>query len=159
MNGPLINNANTWSRLAALVVLLTKVMGASQWSWTLSLSAVAVLVGLPWLAGWVRAKLTPKPEPSLNGGDIILTPGAPAIGGTPGRIVLRGFARSEAPFLSLEQVDSPERLDVYVGAYDPAWLKVKDGSVFIQLDDLKILRHQAGAWSELNRPTTHGDGT
>jgi hypothetical protein len=154
---PLLNSATTWSRLAALLVILTQAMGASRWSWTLSLSVAALLVSGPLVLGWIVARFGPKAEGSPNGGDVILTPGAAGPGGVPGKIVMRGFARSSMPFLSLEQADSTDKLDIYVGAYWPMDLKAKDGSVFVKLDDLRILRRESGVWNDFNRQTTGGD--
>lgn len=160
MHSPLLNNVITWSRLAALVVILTQAMGASQWSWLLTLSVAVGLVAGPIGFRWLAAKLGPKRERSPNGGDVILTPGAAGPGGSPGSIVLRGFAKSTAPFLSLQQADSPEKLDIYIGANWPLDLKAKDGSVFVKLDDLRVLRREFGGWNDVNRRTgTPGDRT
>lgn len=88
------NNVTTWARITALVVVMTKAMGASQWSWWLTIGIVAGLLGVSPVMAWLRSRKSPPRMQTADGGDIILTPGAPGEGGRPGRIILRGFQQS-----------------------------------------------------------------
>lgn len=143
------NSWRTWSGIASLIVVATKGMGASTWSWSLTLFVSGLLGLSSLLATLIVRLLRPKPTGPANGGDVVLMPGKGARGGADGRIVLVGHMNPMSPMLSLSWKNVLDKtahdVDVYV---TPGWipLTAKEGSFLFRLDLGILYRREGNAW-------------
>jgi hypothetical protein len=132
-----------------LIVFVTKVMGASTWSWGLTLLVAGLLV-LPPVILSLLSTSEDKQRP-LEGGSVVLLPGRGVHGGADGRIVLVGGASpTSGPMLTFSWRNSLDVADSFVDVYvTPGWMpfKARPGSLLLTLDDLRLYRRDLdGRW-------------
>lgn len=151
MREPLMNTWRTWSGIASLVVVATKTMGASTWSWSLTLLVGGLLGGSSLLLNLLLRLLRRKPTGPADGGDVNLIPGRGARGGKDGTLVLVADPTASVPTMRLTWRSELGRdecepgIDFYVTRSIRPNV-AKEGSVLLALDDGRIYQWNNGEW-------------
>lgn len=149
---PLMNTWKTWTGIAGLIVVATKAMGASTWSWSLTLLVAGALA----LSSFIAALLM-RPRKSTDpqkGGDVTFMTGRGIRGGENGRFVFAGHSDSSSatPMFTLSWRDALDRttgsVDLFVtpGDMPPS---ARSGSFLVTLDRLRVYHRLGEQWLQV----------
>ncbi len=153
MREPLMNTWRTWSGIAFLVVVTTKTMGASTWSWTLTLFVGGVLGLSSLLLNLILRFLRKTPTGPADGGDVSLVPGRGARGGKDGTLILVADPTAAVPTMRLtwrSEVGHDEcepGVDFYV-ARGSRPNSAREGSLLLALDEGRVYQWSGSEWRQ-----------